>query len=138
MTISLTTTTATNTTTTVPTKLSMAGSARKTYLFGTSIGNSLSPVFHNACYKARGLPGWDLSRIDSTDMAGFLERVHAPDFGGSAVTMPHKAAILNHVDAVDTQAKLIGAANTLYFKGEQLRATNVSAQPLDLLQVLES
>ncbi|CAO1631972.1 unnamed protein product [Parajaminaea phylloscopi] len=89
----------------------------QTFLFGTAIRNSLSPAFHNACYKARGVD-WSLARIDSSDMEAFLTKIDAlgPAFGGSAVTMPHKAAILRHVDHIDPQAKVIGAANTLYFR----------------------
>ncbi|EPQ32011.1 uncharacterized protein PFL1_00209 [Pseudozyma flocculosa PF-1] len=102
--------------------------ARRTYLFGAGIGSSLSPAFHNACYRARGLD-WTLSRLDSTDMPAFLERVYADDFGGSAVTMPHKSAILTHADHVEQQAKLIGAANTIFFRTDadgqrRLVATN--------------
>ncbi|KAN0060498.1 hypothetical protein ACQY0O_007829 [Thecaphora frezii] len=104
---------------------------RETYLFGTAIGASLSPVFHNACYAARRVP-WRLRRLDSTDMSHFLTLVSASDFGGSAVTMPHKSAILSQRHAVthiDDEARLIGAANTLYHHTtsdgqKQLRATN--------------
>ncbi|CAO1616765.1 unnamed protein product [Jaminaea pallidilutea] len=111
------------------TPVASAQTATETYLFGSGIGSSLSPVFHDACYRARGAD-WTLRRIDSPNLDVFLQRIHSSDinFGGSAVTMPHKASILKHVDAVEDQAKIIGAANTVFFRQEngqrKLVATN--------------
>lgn len=47
-------------------------------------------------------------------------------FGGAAITMPYKSVVLQHVDEIDDEARLIGAANTVYWRGSALVATNVS------------
>ncbi|CAO1637707.1 unnamed protein product [Jaminaea pallidilutea] len=111
------------------TPVAVAQTATQTYLFGSGIDSSLSPIFHNACYRARRVD-WTLRRIDSPDLDVLLQRIRSPglNFGGSAVTMPHKASILKHVDVIEDQAKIIGAANTVFFRQEQgqrkLVATN--------------
>lgn len=50
-----------------------------------------------------------------------MELVHRGDCGGSAVTMPHKAAIMSRpeIKEIAPQALLIGAVNTLYWRQEQ-------------------
>ena len=102
----------------------------KTGLFGYPISLSLAPTFHNACYKARSIP-WTCSLLESQNFNDFLSFIKDPDFTGSAVTMPYKGTILDHVNEIDDEAKLIGAANTVYFRDypdgtRSLVATNVS------------
>jgi shikimate dehydrogenase len=45
-------------------------------------------------------------------------------FSGFAVSMPFKTEVLEHVDEIDSAAKIIGAANTIINKDGRLKAYN--------------
>lgn len=51
------------------------------YLFGKKITNSLSPFLHNVIYQDLGLR-WGQVRLDSADIASFLELIRHQDFYG--------------------------------------------------------
>ncbi|OJD40600.1 quinate dehydrogenase [Diplodia corticola] len=85
------------------------------YLFGHPIAHSMSPLLHQTVYDGIGL-NWEQEMLDSTDMQDFLERIKDPRFYGAAVTMPHKVAILKHVDALTDEGREVGACNTLFFQ----------------------
>ncbi|KAK8214469.1 quinate dehydrogenase [Phyllosticta capitalensis] len=88
---------------------------RHGYLFGHPIAHSMSPLLHQTVYDDLGLK-WSQVPLDSTDMADFLERIKDPKFYGASVTMPHKVAILKHLDAVTPEGKDVGACNTLFIR----------------------
>ncbi|KAI9352965.1 hypothetical protein DFJ73DRAFT_795492 [Zopfochytrium polystomum] len=94
----------------------------RTALFGYPISLSLAPTFHAACFARRGVPApaWTCTLLESETFADLARFVDGDDarraFGGCAVTMPHKAAVLQWVDAVDEEAAVIGAANTVYWR----------------------
>lgn len=75
----------------------------------------MSPLLHQTVYNDLGL-NWSQLPLDSTDMADFLERIKDAKFYGASVTMPHKVAILKHLDAVTPEAKDVGACNTLFIR----------------------
>ncbi len=52
------------------------------YLFGKKIKNSLSPELHAVIYQELGLR-WAQHRLDSDDIAKFLQLIKHPDFFGS-------------------------------------------------------
>jgi len=84
----------------------------KGVLFGYPIAHSLSPLFHQTIYNILGLK-WNFSLLESKDMGAFLEFIRSPSCFGSAVTMPHKVAILPHLDALTEEGRDCGAVNTI-------------------------
>ncbi|KAF2127321.1 quinate dehydrogenase [Dothidotthia symphoricarpi CBS 119687] len=86
---------------------------RHGYLFGHPIAHSLSPLFHQTIYDGLGL-NWAQLLLESTDMELFLKLMQDPKFYGASVTMPHKLAILQHLDVISPEGKTVGAVNTLY------------------------
>ncbi|KAF9739960.1 Quinate dehydrogenase [Paraphaeosphaeria minitans] len=88
---------------------------RHGYLFGHPIAHSLSPLLHQTIYDGIGLP-WSQFPLDSTDMDLFLRLREDPRFYGAAVTMPHKVAILPHLDVLTPEARAVGAVNTLFLQ----------------------
>ncbi|KAL5375413.1 Quinate dehydrogenase [Paraphaeosphaeria sporulosa] len=88
---------------------------RHGYLFGHPIAHSLSPLLHQTIYDGIGLP-WSQFPLDSTDMDLFLRLREDPRFYGAAVTMPHKVAILPHLDVLTPEARAVGAVNTLFLR----------------------
>jgi quinate dehydrogenase len=85
------------------------------YLFGHPIAHSLSPLLHQTVYHNLGLK-WSQLPLDSTSIPTFLALTKNPKFYGASVTMPHKVAIIPHLDEITQEGKDIGACNTIFFK----------------------
>ncbi|CAI6340072.1 unnamed protein product [Periconia digitata] len=88
---------------------------RHGYLFGHGISHSMSPLLHQTIYNKLGL-NWAQIPLDSTDMDLFLKLRQDPKFYGASVTMPHKVAILNHLDSLTPEGEAVGAVNTLFIR----------------------
>lgn len=92
----------------------------KAAVIGLPVTHSLSPVLHRAAYAALGLQGWQYERRETRPEAlgPLLAKLAAPAgagpvWAGLSVTMPHKQALLTHLDVVDPLAQTVGAANTV-------------------------
>jgi len=88
---------------------------RHGYLFGHPIAHSMSPLLHQTVYDNLGLK-WSQIPLDSTDMSMFLNLIKHDQFYGASVTMPHKVAILKHLDALTPEGRDVGAVNTLFIR----------------------
>jgi shikimate dehydrogenase len=99
-------------------------------VLGHPVGHSRSPAIHNAALAALGMgEEWSYEAIDAAPDA-FEVRVRAmpaEGFAGANVTVPHKGAALALADELSETAREIGAANTLVFAGEGIRAENTDA-----------
>jgi 3-dehydroquinate dehydratase/shikimate dehydrogenase len=92
---------------------------RKTRLYGVignPIGHSLSPVMQNAGFQARRMDTVFLPFL-VRDLRDFLRSVEQFGIAGFSVTLPHKQAILRHLDDCDPMAAAIGAVNTVVARG---------------------
>ena len=110
------------------------------FLFGKKLTASMSPLLHDVVYQGLGL-NWEQIRLDSTDMSLFLRLIQHPKFygtcatsspqdsrggqvrpvanylpPGASVTMPHKVAILPHLDELTEECRDVGACNTLFLR----------------------
>lgn len=101
------------------------------YLYGHPLLNSLSPPLHSTVYNALGL-NWQqipLSSVTGTSATypppytrsppidKFLSSIrNNPKFVGSSVTMPHKVAIMPHLDDLTEHARQAGACNTIFLR----------------------
>jgi quinate dehydrogenase len=96
---------------------------RHGYLFGHPIAHSMSPLLHQTIYDNLGL-NWSQIPLDSTDITLFLDLIKHPQFYGASVTMPHKVAIIKHLDGLTPEGRDVGAVNTLFLRegpnGERL------------------
>lgn len=84
----------------------------KYYLFGTPIGHSLSPLIHTKCFDTLGL-SHDYELFDTNDVSSVVACLDLPDTGGGSITIPYKELIIPYLDRLSTEAKLIGAVNTV-------------------------
>ena len=89
----------------------------KTQLFGLlgwPVGHSHSPAMHNAAAAALGL-NWAYVPLPARPerLGDALRGLVALGFRGANVTVPHKEAVLPHLDAVYPAARIIGAVNTI-------------------------
>ncbi|MDC3957646.1 shikimate dehydrogenase [Polyangium jinanense] len=102
-------------------------------VLGHPVAHSLSPVIHTVAYASLGLP--HVYRAIDVPTAGELlavvDEVRRGAIAGANVTLPHKRAVLDLADEVDTSAAEPGAANVLC-RGDdgRLRAYNTDADAL--------
>jgi len=102
---------------------------RKTQIYGVigyPLGHTLSPVMHNAAFRANGLNAVYLS-FETRDLPGTLAGMRALGIRGMSVTLPHKTAVIPLLDGVDDLARKIGAVNTIINQGGRLIGTNTDA-----------
>lgn len=98
------------------------------YLFGDPVSHSLSPAMQNAAFAALGLPHrYALLQVKASELPDAVRRLREPGALGANVTIPHKEHVGRYLDAVDEAAERIGAVNTLYKRGGQLRGANTDA-----------
>ena len=101
-------------------------------LFGHPVGHSLSPVMHDAAFAALGVQGryeaWD---VPPEALAAAVRRLRASEsLLGANVTVPHKEAVMAHLDALTPEAQRLGAVNTLVREGGRVIGHNTDAQGL--------
>ena len=92
---------------------------RKTRVYGVigdPIGHSLSPMLQNTGFQARKMDAVFLPFL-VRDLRDFVHAVDPLGIAGFSVTIPHKQAILQHLDDCDPMAAAIGAANTVVVRG---------------------
>ena len=90
----------------------------RTYLLGRNISHSLSPGFHNRIYASLGLP-WKFDQLDTANAADLEPLMREPAFIGASVTMPHKVAVMKHLDNLTEAAKLTQAVNSIFVQKDQ-------------------
>lgn len=100
---------------------------------GDPISQSISPYMHNPAFAAAGVNAVFLPLLVK-NIDEFIRRMVKPEtrevelnFGGFSVTMPHKQAIMRHLDAIDPTAKAIGAVNTVKITAGKLTGYNTDA-----------
>ena len=81
-------------------------------IIGNPVGHSLSPLIQNAAFQARRMNAVYLPFL-VWDLRDFLAAIEPLGIAGFSVTLPHKQAILRHLDGCDPLAAAIGAVNTV-------------------------
>ncbi|MFM9905482.1 MAG: shikimate dehydrogenase [Pyrinomonadaceae bacterium] len=102
-------------------------------VIGDPVARSLSPYMHNAAFVAAGLNAVFIPLL-VINLDQFIRRMVNPatrevelNFGGFSVTMPHKQAMMKHLDAIDPIAEKIGAVNTVKVSDGKLTGYNTDA-----------
>ncbi|NIJ07411.1 shikimate dehydrogenase [Sphingomonas vulcanisoli] len=98
-------------------------------VIGDPIAHSKSPLIHRFWLDRLGIGGdYRKTHVFPDQLAAFLaERRADPDWRGCNVTIPHKLAVMSHLDVIDPIAAKIGAVNTIVAPPEGLFGTNTDA-----------
>ncbi len=97
-------------------------------IIGWPVEHSLSPVMHNAAFAALGMDWAYVPLPVYPDHVGEAVRgLRALNFAGANVTVPHKQAVLAHLDEVSHAAQVIGAVNTIVVRDGLLYGDNTDA-----------
>jgi shikimate dehydrogenase len=84
-----------------------------------------SPAMHNAAFAALGIDAVYLAfDVGPAGLAAALRGARALGVRQFAVSIPHKEAVIPHLDAIDATARRIGAVNTITRDGERLLGAN--------------
>ncbi len=85
-------------------------------LIGGKLSHSLSPQIHEQFWQLTGLLGrYSLFETLETRLDERLGELEAQGFLGVNVTIPHKTAVMRHLDVLSHEADAIGAVNTVHF-----------------------
>jgi shikimate dehydrogenase len=101
-------------------------------LLGHPIGHSISPQLHGAALAAAGLDAVYLAfDVHPDDLGAAIAGLRSLGFLGANLTVPHKLAVLDHVDEATDEVAAVGAANTLFWRDGRLVADNTDARGLE-------
>lgn len=94
-------------------------------LFGDPVGHSKSPLMQNAAFREAGINAvYAAFRVAPADLAKAVDGIRSLGFGGVNVTIPHKVAVMDHLDDIDETARRIGAVNTVVNRNGRLVGFN--------------
>ncbi|MCA9801311.1 MAG: shikimate dehydrogenase [Cyanobacteria bacterium HKST-UBA02] len=96
-------------------------------LIGYPVGHSLSPRLHRAALSSAGLQGdYQLLAVAPQDLDEFLSRLRlaGASYQGLNVTIPHKQAVIPHMDELSPSAASAGAVNTIMIREDRLVGHN--------------
>lgn len=83
-------------------------------IVGDPVAHSRSPAMHGAAYASLDLPHvYEAIHVEAEGLPGVVQLLREGQLDGVNVTAPYKRKILECVDALDTTAEIVGAANTL-------------------------
>jgi shikimate dehydrogenase len=92
---------------------------------GDPVGHSLSPILHNAAFRAVDLDWTFLAfEVPAGGGAGAVEGVRSLGIDGLSVTMPLKTEVAAAVDRLSPAAAALGAVNTVVREGTVLVGEN--------------
>jgi len=101
---------------------------RAACLIGWPAAHSRSPLIHHYWLRKLGIEGgYNIEAVPPEGFAEFVLHLSAHGFVGANVTLPHKERALA-LSAPDARARAVGAANTLWYDGGELRSTNTDIE----------
>ncbi|QWG12353.1 shikimate dehydrogenase [Bradyrhizobium sediminis] len=97
-------------------------------LIGWPAAHSRSPLIHHYWLRTLGIEGgYSIEAIPPEGFAEFVLHLSTHGFVGANVTIPHKERALA-LSKPDDRASAVGAANTLWYEGGELRSTNTDIE----------
>jgi shikimate dehydrogenase len=79
----------------------------------------------NAAFRALGLDWtYELLDVPPGELPAAVEGLRRDGFAGANVTIPHKQAVMEHMDSMDAEAVKARAVNTIVRDGDRLTGSN--------------
>jgi shikimate dehydrogenase len=93
-------------------------------LIGFPVEHSLSPAIHEAALRAAGLSGsYKALKTPPQFLRARLQEIRR-EYVGVNVTIPHKESVMAYLDELTSEARAIGAVNTILCKEHRLIGYN--------------
>ena len=106
----------------------ISGTTRVLGVIGDPVAHTSSPAMHNAALKALGLDYVYVAFHVAPDaLPQALTGMRALELAGLNVTVPHKQAVMAHLDEISPEAQAIGAVNTVCNRDGKLLGFNTDA-----------
>lgn len=108
-------------------------------LIGKRLGHSFSAKYFAEKFEREGLQGCDYSLYELPEIECVKEFMLMPDLMGFNVTIPYKQQIIPYLDALDAQAREVGAVNCVKIERDGRRVgynTDVDGIRLSLDKLL--
>lgn len=98
-------------------------------VFGYPVAENPTVVMQEAAFRALGLQ-WRYLNIEvrPEQLADAMRGLRAFNMAGINLTIPHKVAVIPHLDGLSAEAALIGAVNTVVREGERLIGYNTDGK----------
>lgn len=97
-------------------------------VLGWPVEHSMSPVMHNAAIQAAGLNACYVPFPCAPQALGdVIAGLRGLRFLGANLTIPHKQAVIPHLDGLSEESRFTGSVNTLYWEGDRLMGTTTDA-----------
>lgn len=104
------------------------GTTKLLGVLGWPVDHSMSPVMHNAAIQAAGLNACYVPLPCPPETLGdVIAGLRGMRFLGANVTIPHKQAVIEHLDGLSEESRFTGSVNTLYWQGDRLMGTTTDA-----------
>lgn len=105
------------------------GTTKLTGLIGNPVEHTVSPELHNSLFHYLGINGIYVPlRVPAGGLKDAVKGLKASGFTGFNVTIPYKKDIIECVDEVSEEVKLLGTANTVKINEGRLFAYNTDAE----------
>ncbi len=112
-------------------RVPLTATTRIVAVIGDPIAHSRSPLMHNAAFRALDLPyAYCAFRVVPDEVGAAVAAVRALGLAGLNVTIPHKQAVIPHLDALSPVATLTGAVNTIVNRDGVLHGDNTDVPGL--------
>ena len=99
--------------------------SKRVGIIGYPIRHSISPVFQQAALDYYSLDAtYQAWEVAPQELPKFIEGLRSPNTLGINVTVPHKEAVMPHLDCIDDWARMAGAVNTIVNEGGKLTGNN--------------
>jgi shikimate dehydrogenase len=94
-------------------------------VFGDPVRHSRSPLMMNRAFQEMGInAAYAAFHVKPDRLGNAIAGIHALGFRGVNVTIPHKVEVMQHLDAIDEGARIIGAVNTIVNENGKLTGYN--------------
>ena len=105
--------------------MQILGTTKLLGVIGDPVKHSFSPLMHNAAIAELGADFVYLAfPIKAEDLKTALDGFRVIDLKGFSITIPHKQAIMEHLEAIAPEAQMVGAVNTVWQTETGWQGTN--------------
>jgi len=107
----------------------ITGKTKVAGIFGFPVSHTLSPVIQNAAFEEKGLDFVYLPfPVEPSGLKNATEGIRALNLVGVNVTIPHKESIVDYMDELSPEVKVMGAVNTVVNREGRLVGYNTDWQ----------
>ncbi|MFA8439621.1 shikimate dehydrogenase [Pueribacillus sp. YX66] len=98
-------------------------------VIGFPVSQSMSPIMHNQEFQALQMDAYYTAfAVHPSQLEQAIEGIRALHIKGINVTIPHKVAVIDYLDEIDEEARLIGAVNTIKNENGRLIGSNTDGE----------